>query len=382
MQVPVITLVLIVKNEAEMVAQVLADHAPLYDEALVVDTGSSDDTTTVASQAGARVITFPWCDDFAAARNRGLDQARGRWILTLDADERIDASDLGLIRQAVLDAEPCCFVLPQWNYTSRSGLPGWQPVAKRYPEQERGQHGFVVSNIIRLFPQRPDLRYEGRVHEGVDRDVTRLGLPVKYLEAPVHHYGHVRSPEVTRRRYELYGQLVRQKWRDNPDDPQVTLEMASRLLEEKRPAEAKDLLRSLERTGEVDNAVVSASLLLARILRQEGDLLAASNELGWVVTQRPRWLQGWIELLDVSVSRGRWTDVAQQLQQALNLFGPKPVLLLQKCRLLLLGGKLEAAAELSRKLAKRCPDWQVAQELAKQCTAALDDQVGTVLDTK
>ncbi|MFM8983840.1 MAG: glycosyltransferase, partial [Spartobacteria bacterium] len=50
-------------------------------------TGSTDDTPAIAQGCGARVLTFEWRYDFSAARNVGLEAARGRWILVLDADE-------------------------------------------------------------------------------------------------------------------------------------------------------------------------------------------------------------------------------------------------------------------------------------------------------
>ena len=40
---------------------------------------------------GARVLDVPWCEDFAYARNAGLAEAAGEWVLYVDADERVDA---------------------------------------------------------------------------------------------------------------------------------------------------------------------------------------------------------------------------------------------------------------------------------------------------
>ncbi len=69
------------------------------DERLVIDGGSRDRTAQVAEAAGARVVVHPW-PGYAAQRSFGLDEARGEWILAVDADEVVDAQ----LRAAVLEA--------------------------------------------------------------------------------------------------------------------------------------------------------------------------------------------------------------------------------------------------------------------------------------
>src|SRR5262249_52440707 len=59
----------------------------VVDEVVVYDTGSRDATTTLARQAGARVVDGEWHEDFARARNEALAACRGRWVLSIDADE-------------------------------------------------------------------------------------------------------------------------------------------------------------------------------------------------------------------------------------------------------------------------------------------------------
>ncbi len=61
-----LSLCMIAKDEASFLEQCLAVAASHVDEIIVVDTGSSDDTTRVAEAAGANVSTFAWVDDFAA----------------------------------------------------------------------------------------------------------------------------------------------------------------------------------------------------------------------------------------------------------------------------------------------------------------------------
>ena len=88
---------MIVRDEAEALPETLACLAPPVDELVVVDTGSRDATLEIARGAGARLIEVPWQDDFAAARNAALAAARGRWCLALDADERVEAATWPLL---------------------------------------------------------------------------------------------------------------------------------------------------------------------------------------------------------------------------------------------------------------------------------------------
>ena len=102
------SLAMIVRDAEPDIGHVLDDAAVFCDELVVVDTGSEDATKTVATEHGASVFDFEWIDDFSAARNVAFDHCRGRWILWLDADDRIpQAAQEGFLRlKAELSNEP------------------------------------------------------------------------------------------------------------------------------------------------------------------------------------------------------------------------------------------------------------------------------------
>jgi len=92
---------LIVKNEERWLADCLKNIKPVTDEIILVDTGSSDQSCTIAKQYGAKIFHFEWQDDFAAARNFSLEQAAGNWILILDADEGISSREFSELQKLI-----------------------------------------------------------------------------------------------------------------------------------------------------------------------------------------------------------------------------------------------------------------------------------------
>jgi GT2 family glycosyltransferase/tetratricopeptide (TPR) repeat protein len=84
-----ITACMIVKNEEQMLGACLESVRDAVDEIVVYDTGSNDRTVQIAREAGATVVEGEWDDSFAVARNAALLHATGEWVLSIDADERL-----------------------------------------------------------------------------------------------------------------------------------------------------------------------------------------------------------------------------------------------------------------------------------------------------
>ncbi len=375
-QRPLISLVMIVRDEAVLVERSLRHHAPLYDEIVLVDTGSTDATVAVAAAAGARICHFEWCDDFAAARNYGIDAALGAWILTLDADEQIAARDFPALRAAARDGDGRCFLLTQRNYTDRTGHAEWRFVGGQYPLEEHGVAGYVEAFQVRLFPRRPEIRYRGCIHETV-AGIETTGLRRNHLDLPIHHYGHLRGAGTSRRRDDLYARLTRQKYARDPDDGDACLQLATRYLEEGRPEQARALLARLVATGEpTDPAVARGQLLLGRILRQAGRRRAAAAAFAGALQARPEWLYCWTEVLDMQAADGRWSDLSRYLARAQELFPDEPRLDQLKCKLLVATGDYAGASEQAANLARRYPGWTGAHRLAERCRALVNRSDG------
>ena len=55
-------------------------------ELILVDTGCDEKTREILREYTDNIITFEWCNDFAKARNAGLQRAKGKWFMFLDVD--------------------------------------------------------------------------------------------------------------------------------------------------------------------------------------------------------------------------------------------------------------------------------------------------------
>ncbi len=152
---PLVSACLIVRDEARFLADCLRSLAGVADDVVVVDTGSTDGTAEIARRAGARVAPFAWCDDFAAARNAALDLARGRWVLQIDADERLVGPG-----GAAVDPE----VLRGWLAAPPPGC-GHFAALGMHLESDLGGGQVHRTTVPRLFRRRLGWRYRNRIHE-------------------------------------------------------------------------------------------------------------------------------------------------------------------------------------------------------------------------
>src|SRR5690625_4755128 len=97
---PVLSVIIITKNEADNIADCL-DSVAFADEWIVVDSGSTDDTCRIAREKGADVVSTSDWPGFGPQKNRALERASGQWVLSIDADERV-TPELAAEIQAVL----------------------------------------------------------------------------------------------------------------------------------------------------------------------------------------------------------------------------------------------------------------------------------------
>lgn len=192
---PQISATIITHNEARHIARAVRALA-CADEIIVVDADSTDSTRDIAASLGARVIVHPW-EGFAAQKNFAAQQAQHDWILSLDADEELDA-----------DAQEA---LARWK-TSQPTAAGYRwPRRARYLGRWILHSGWYPDYKLRLFDRRR-ARWQGAyVHESVVVDG-----PVETLEGEILHYTCDSLAE-HRNRIEFYTDLAAREMIDRGD---------------------------------------------------------------------------------------------------------------------------------------------------------------------
>lgn len=185
-----LSVIIITKNEAHNLRACL-DSVQFADEIVVVDSGSTDGTLSIAREAGASVVETNDWPGFGPQKNRALHAASGEWILSIDADERISINlrdeILAIIQQPQHDA----YLVPRLSCFCGSFIrhSGW------YPDY-----------IVRLFKRGAGKFSDDLVHEKIILAKTTCGR----LQNHLIHYSYA-DDETYLRKLQLYSSLGAQQ---------------------------------------------------------------------------------------------------------------------------------------------------------------------------
>ena len=170
-----ISLCMIARNEERFLHDALASVQGVVDEICIADSGSTDATIAIAESFGAKILHIEWRDDFAWARNQALAMASSPWIFVLDADERLTPAsreELRALRSLRPDGRG------RWIRCRNLSDPVRQIVAS-------------TNALVRVFPNEPDVRYRGKLHEYVARGDAPYSLPAGKSGIEIHHLGYM-----------------------------------------------------------------------------------------------------------------------------------------------------------------------------------------------
>jgi glycosyltransferase involved in cell wall biosynthesis len=236
---PGVSLCMIVRNEENNLPDCLRSVEGLFSEIIVVDTGSTDATREVARRFGAQLLEFPWVDSFAAARNESIEHASCKWIMWLDADDRLDEENRARLRAVFAGL---CDERDAYAIQVRSVL-------------DAGRTAFRLLDQVRIFRNLPEVRWDYRIHEQILPAVNRAGGAVRWTDVIVDHVGY-QEMDLRKRKLERNLRLLEMDHVERSDDSFSLFNLGWTLLDLGRLAEAMPALqRSLE-TARPDSSIL------------------------------------------------------------------------------------------------------------------------------
>lgn len=196
-----ISVCIIAKNEEKNIEKCLQKlhRHPL--EIIVVDTGSTDNTKALAAKYADKVLDFPWCNDFAKARNFSISQAKNDWVLMIDCDEFVDRFDFQAIQKLMAQYPDAIGQLYRDNIC--------------YDSNKEILHSYDY--VERLF-NRNVYTYEGSIHEQVVRigggELLAFEMPLK-----VTHTGYSGSDDDLELKAQRNISMLLAELHKTPNDP-------------------------------------------------------------------------------------------------------------------------------------------------------------------
>lgn len=161
---------IIAQNEVDRIGDAIRSVRDWVDEVIVVDGGSTDDTTRLCESLGAMVVSNPW-PGYGKQKRFAEDLCRNTWIFNLDADERV--------------TKP---LAEEIHHLFAQGFPDQQgyrvDIVDVYPFEQVPRMFPPKHNQIRLYDKTAGRFHDGIIHDAVEIDSSRVAA----LRQVMYHY--------------------------------------------------------------------------------------------------------------------------------------------------------------------------------------------------
>lgn len=200
-----ISVCIIARNEETHIEECLKRLLPYEMELIVVDTGSTDRTMSLARTYTEQVYTFNWCDDFSAARNYAIGKASHDLILSLDCDEYLEYLDADALLAAAALPERAGRILLRNRYT---------------------ENGLICHEKVRVtrLADRRFYQFTGAVHEQLE---PLSGCAKTVYDAPIEvlHVGYDLSDARMQEKAKRNITLLKKELEASPSDPYLCYQL-------------------------------------------------------------------------------------------------------------------------------------------------------------
>lgn len=170
----ILTITMLVSDREDTIEKCMLSLKNLLEkvpsELIVVNTANNKKCMEVVRQYTDKIVPFEWCDDFSAARNVGLERAKGEWLMFLDDDEWFESTK---------EIEKFFLEGIYQQYGSAAYL------TRNYKDMEGTRWSDRIA--VRLIKLNKDVKFQGLIHEYLGP----MQYPTYYTKDYVHHYGYV-----------------------------------------------------------------------------------------------------------------------------------------------------------------------------------------------
>lgn len=282
-----LTIALIVKNEAHQIPRLFKEFALLDPHWLFLDTGSTDKTIDTVVKEGGKILHTKWNDDFSAARNEVLEQVTTPWVMMIDADYSIRQEDLTKLHHFLQNHHQDLDLI-----------------------ETRSEFNGACAIHPRLWKTAHQLRYRYPVHEYLEvPEGLSLGFCDVVLSATEESDYH--------KSRERYVQIMEDFLHDHPEDLRMLFYMIADLFFLQDFSRlAVTVQQYLELNPPDEEEVARVLVFMGRALRSLGQLEKAKNMLSAARDLHPQNNESLLVLGDICYQEGLYEEALQMYQEA------------------------------------------------------------------
>ncbi len=198
---------ILTKNNSSTISATINSVSAVCSQVVVLDTGSSDNTPSIATRFGAEVYFFKWIDDFSIARNEAKKYLHTDWILMIDSDEILSDFDINEFKKIATNPN-----IAGINFIIENSL------------SENGNHIINSHRYTRLFQNKPEIKFVGRIHEQIRDSIETNNYEIYESNFKILHLGYSKT---NYEKFERNQTLLEKDLADNPQDDWLKYHLAN-----------------------------------------------------------------------------------------------------------------------------------------------------------
>lgn len=207
---------IITKNEEKFIEGCILSVKSIADEIIIVDSFSSDKTKQIALKFPINYFERKWNNDYSDARNYAISKAKGKWILFLDADERLE-NKYALLKTLV--------------HTKSHKIGGYLLERK---DIYRHKHNSKITHynigIVRVFRNKANIKYRYKIHEQINASLIENQYKIKIeKKSKIIHLVHQSDDNILDKKQTYYLKLLNQNLKNNHEEPWLNYQKAKTL---------------------------------------------------------------------------------------------------------------------------------------------------------